>query len=65
MSKSDRIHVSREVLDVMRAAVTETRDALHDQFPSDPFEQGALLARLASKMLDIQIALDALCKPQS
>jgi len=65
MSKSDRIHVSREVLDTMRAAVTDTRNALQDEFPAEPFEQGYLLQRLAMKMLDIQIALDALCKPQN
>lgn len=64
MSKSDPIRVSREVLDTMRDAVTETRDALQRDFPESAYEQGRLLERLALKMLDIQIALDALCSRQ-
>lgn len=64
MSKSDRIPVSREVLDTMRAAVTETRDALPDLFLGEPIEQGQLLEQLRTRLLDVSIALDALCSRQ-
>ena len=64
MSKSDRIPVSAEVLETMLEAVEGVRDGLHGSFPDDPWEQGRLLEQLATKLLDVKIALEALCRPQ-
>ena len=65
MSKSDAILVSREVLDTMRDAVTYCRDQLLGPVPANPSEHGRQLGQLTTKMLDVQIALEALCPPQS
>jgi len=65
VSKSDRLDVSREALETMRNAVTEVRAGLHGEFPNDAYEQGRLLERLATRLLDVELALDALCSRRS
>lgn len=65
MSKSEGIVVSREVLETMLEAVTGTREALPTVFAGEPFEQGQKAQRLITKLMDIQIALEALCARQS
>jgi hypothetical protein len=65
VSKSDRISVSREALETMLAAVATTRNAMPTVFNGEAFEQGQTLQRLMTKLLDVEIALEALCPPQS
>lgn len=65
MSKSVGIEVSREVMEIMLRTVSETRDSLHGTFPEDPWEQGRFLEQLATKLLDVQIALEMLCNRPS
>lgn len=65
MSESDRIIVSREVLQTMLAAVNETRQAIPEVFTGEAFEQGQKTARLTTRLLDVSIALEALCAPRS
>lgn len=65
MSKSDRITVSREVLDTMLEAVANCRAELLKPPPTDAFEHGVQLAQLTTKLGDVTLALEALCKPQS
>lgn len=65
MSKSVGILVSGEVLETMLEAVTGVREALPTVFVGEPFEQGQTAQKLMRKLLDIQIALEALCSRQS
>lgn len=65
MSKSDRVLVSREVLETAHRAIVDSRQLLQDAFLQDPFTAGQMEQQALTKLLDIQIALEALCPPQS
>jgi hypothetical protein len=65
VSKSDRIDVSREVLETMLRAVAETRESVASVFAGDYVEQGRYQQRALDRLLDIRLSLEALCPPQS
>lgn len=65
VSSIERIPVSREVLVTMHAAVKLCRDTLSGPLPADAYEHGVQLAQLTTKLLDIQLSLESLCRPQS
>jgi hypothetical protein len=65
MSSIERIPVSREVLDTMLNAVQEAHDKLNASFSATGVDAGVLQGHVIARLIDIQIALEALCKPQS
>lgn len=65
VDKSDRIPVSREVLEVMLTAVREVREKFEASFAETGFEAGVLQGRAISRLADVEIALEALCSPQN
>lgn len=61
MSKSDRIDVSREVLETMTAALAEVRRHIEHVFDGEPFEQGQTQQCALTRLMDLEIAVDTLC----
>lgn len=62
MSSIDRVTVSREVLETMLSAVSEARQDLYDIPGETPQDAGQREQRAQNRLLDVQIALESLCK---
>jgi hypothetical protein len=64
VKQSDRILVSREVLETMQRAIAEVRTHVEQVFQGEPFDQGRVQQCALNRLLDLTIALEALCPPQ-